>query len=108
MAYFNHAFQKAFLATGATRSGVTVTLADGSTISTSTNGGYVTTDGVPTYGLNQLKASAASETANGYIGIFDPKTNLTITPDSCCNAYLAGSAIYSNEQVVTKRLTSLK
>ena len=99
MAYFNHAFQKAFLATGATRSGVTVTLADGSTISTSTNGGYVTTDGVPTYGLNQLKASAASETANGYIGIFDPKTNLTITPDSCCNAYLAGSAIFANDKI---------
>jgi hypothetical protein len=99
MAYFNHAFQKAFLATGATRTGVTVTKMDGSTISTSTNFGYVTTDGVPTYGLNQLKASAASETANGYIGIFDPKTNLTITPDSCCNAYLAGSAIYANDKI---------
>jgi hypothetical protein len=99
MAYFNHAFQKAFLATGATRSNVVVTKMDGSTISTSTNFGYVTTDGVPTYGLNQLKALAASETANGYIGIFDPKTNLTITPDSCCNAYLAGSAIYANDKI---------
>lgn len=99
MAYFNHAFQKAFLATGATRSNVTVTLANGNTISTSTDGGYVTTNGVPTYGLNQLKASAASETANGYIGIFDPKTNLTITPEDCCNVYLAGSAIYSNDKI---------
>jgi hypothetical protein len=99
MAYFNHAFQKAFLATGATRSNVAVALANGNTISTSTDGGYVTTDGVPTYGLNQLKASAASETANGYIGIFDPKTNLTITPEDCCNVYLAGSAIYSNDKI---------
>lgn len=99
MAYFNHAFEKAFLGTGATRSGVTVTLLDGSTVSTSTNLGYVTTDGVPTYGLNQLKASAASETANGYFGIFSPSTNLTITPTDCCNVYIAGSAIYDNDKI---------
>jgi hypothetical protein len=99
MAYFNHAFEKAFLGTGATRSSVTVTLLDGTTVSTSTNLGYVTTDGVPTYGLNQLKASAASETANGYFGIFSPSTNLTITPNTCCNAYIAGSAIYDNDKI---------
>jgi len=99
MAYFNHAFEKAFLGTGATRSSVAVTLLDGTTVSTSTNLGYVTTDGVPTYGLNQLKASAASETANGYFGIFSPSTNLTITPDTCCNAYIAGSAIYDNDKI---------
>lgn len=99
MAYFNHAFEKAFLGTGATRSGVTVTLLDGTTVSTSTNLGYVTTTGVPTYGLNQLKASAASETANGYFGIFDPKTNLTIDPTGCCSAYIAGSAIYDNDKI---------
>ena len=99
MAYFNHAFEKAFLGTGATRSGVTVTLLDGTTVSTSTNLGYVTTTGVPTYGLNQLKASAASETANGYFGIFDPKTNLTVDPTGCCSAYIAGSAIYDNDKI---------
>jgi len=98
MAYFNHAFQKAFLATGATVSSFPITKMDGSTVSTSTNGGFVTTNGVPTYGLNQLKA-AGGETANGYIGIFDPKTNLTITPENCCNVYLAGSAIYSNDKI---------
>ena len=98
MAYFNHAFQKAFLATGATVSSFPITKMDGSSISTSTNGGFVTTNGVPTYGLNQLKA-AGGETANGYIGIFDPKTNLTITPASCCNVYLAGSAIYTNDKI---------
>jgi len=99
MAYFNHAFQKAFLATGATQTSVAIAKMDGTTISTSTNFGYVTTDGVPTYGLNQLKALAASETANGYIGIFSPSTNLTITPNSCCNAYIAGSAIYANDKI---------
>jgi hypothetical protein len=99
MAYFNHAFEKAFLGTGATRSSVAVSLLDGTTVSTSTNLGYVTTDGVPTYGLNQLKASAASEYANGYFGIFNPKTNLTFTPTNCCSAYLAGSAIYDNDKI---------
>jgi hypothetical protein len=98
MAYFNHSFQKSFLATGATVSSFAVTKMDGSIVSTSTNGGYVTTNGVPTYGLNQLKA-AGGETANGYIGIFDPKTNLTVTPTECCNVYLAGSAIYSNDKI---------
>jgi hypothetical protein len=49
--------------------------------------------------LNQLKASAASEYANGYFGIFSPSTNLTITPSSCCNVYLAGSAIYDNDKI---------
>lgn len=108
MAYFNHAFEKAFLGTGVTRAGqasssnpgtFTVTKLDGSTVTTTTQLGYVTTDGVPTYGLNQLKADASSETANGYFGIFSPSTNLTITPDTCCNAYIAGSAIYDNDKI---------
>jgi hypothetical protein len=99
MAYFNHAFEKAFLGTGASRVGATVTKLDGTTVSTSTSFGYVTTDGVPTYGLNQLKASAASEYANGYFGFFSPSTNLTITPTGCCNVYLAGSAIYDNDKI---------
>ena len=99
MAYFNHAFQKAFLGTGATRTGVAIDRLGTTPISTSTQFGYVTTDGVPTYGLNQLKSSAASEYANGYFGIFSPSTNLTITPSSCCNVYLAGSAIYDNDKI---------
>ena len=102
MAYFNHAFQKAFLASGVTQSGFDVTFPDGSTVATTTDGGYVTTTGVPTYGLNQLKANAAlteSSTETGYIGIFDPKTNLTIYPTACCNVYLAGSAIFANDKI---------
>jgi hypothetical protein len=52
MAYFNHAFQKAFLASGVTQSSFDVTFPDGSTVATTTDGGYVITTGVPTYGLN--------------------------------------------------------
>jgi hypothetical protein len=102
MAYFNHAFQKAFLASGVTQTDYPVTFPDGSTIDTTTAGGYVTKEGVPTYGLNQLKANAAltqSSTKTGYVGIFNPKTNLTITPKDCCNVYLAGSAIFANDKI---------
>ena len=109
MAYFNHAFEKALLATGVTRftdsedpnalPDFTATLLDGTTTTVQTDGGYVVTDEVPTYVLNQLKADAPSTYANGYIGIFSPSTNLTITPSDCCNVYLAGSAIYDNDKI---------
>jgi hypothetical protein len=100
MAYFNHAFEKAFLGTGVSASGVLVTRPNNTTIAVTTNGGYVTTNGMPTYGLNQLKSVAASGvTNNGYFGIFNPKTNLTITPSGCCSIYLAGSAIYTNDKI---------
>jgi len=109
MAYFNHAFEKAFLGTGVTRqtgsedpgalSDFTATLLDGSSLTVQTAGGFVTTSSVPTYVLNQLKADAPSTYTNGYFGIFDPKTNLTIAPENCCNIYLAGSAIYDNDKI---------
>ena len=101
MAYFNHAFEKAFLGTGISASGVAVTKMNNTTVVVSTDGGYVTTDGVPTYGLNQLKTAATPSgvTNNGYFGIFNPKTNMTITPSGCCNVYIAGSAIYDNDKI---------
>jgi hypothetical protein len=109
MAYFNHAFKKSFLATGPTQTAFPVTFPDGSTINTTTSLGYVTTAGVPTYGLNQLSAisvatygAATTATTDGYIGWFSPSTNLSLaigSGSSCCNAYLAGSAIYSNDKI---------
>jgi hypothetical protein len=109
MAYFNHAFTKSFLATGPTQTAFPVTFPDNTTIPTTTDGGYVTTAGVPTYGLNQLSAisvatygAATTATTDGYIGWFDPKSNLSLAIGSgsnCCNAYLAGSAIYSNDKI---------
>ena len=106
MAYFNHAFQKAFLATGKTLTGQTITKPDGSTIgAVATSYGYLNTGNVPTYGLNQL--SAAGITANGeyyggYVGWFDPKTNLSVavgTGTGCCPLYLAGSTIYCKDKI---------
>lgn len=104
MAYFNHAFQKAFLATGETQVATVITLPDGSTTTATTSDGYLITSGLPTYTLNQLSANGASATTDGYIGWFNPKTNLSVDINDegfapCCNLFLAGSAIYSNDKI---------
>ena len=110
MAYFNHAFKKSFLATGPTQTGFSVTFPNNTTIPVVTSLGYVTTPGMPTYGLNQLSAisttggglTATTATTDGYIGWFSPTSNLSLAIGSatpCCNAYLAGSAIYSNDKI---------
>ena len=104
MAYFNHAFKKSFLATGGTQNSTVITYPDGSTTTATTDEGYLLTAGLPTYTLNQLSANAASATTDGYIGWFNPKTNVSVDLNDegfvpCCNLYLAGSAIYSNDKI---------
>ena len=104
MAYFNHAFKKSFLATGETQNSTVITLPDGSTTTASTSDGYLITSGLPTYTLNQLSANAATAIEDGYIGWFNPKTNLSVNINDevfapCCNLFLAGSAIYSNDKI---------
>ena len=104
MAYFNHAFKKAFLATGGTQIGTVITYPDNSTTTATTSEGYLTTGGLPTYALNQLSTNAASATTDGYIGWFNPKTNVSVDINDegfapCCNLYLAGSAIYNNDKI---------
>ena len=100
MAYFNHAFKKTFLATGNSQS-ATVRLLDNSTTTASTSGALLSTVGLPTYVLNQIKEQVGDSYQNGYIGIFDPKSNLSLgtTPSGCCNIYIAGSAIYTNDKI---------
>ena len=102
MAYFNHAFKKTFLATGQTLS-TNVTLLDGTVAPAATSNGFLTTTGLPTYALNSLSAQAENNYGpyySGYVGYFDPKTNLSLgTPEKCCNVYLAGSAIYTNDKI---------
>jgi len=105
MSYFNHAFKKVFLATGETQIGTVITLPDGTTTTASTSDGYLISGGRPTYTLNQLSAnSSTTATTDGYIGWFNPKTNLSVDINDegfapCCNLYLAGSAIYSNDKI---------
>ena len=104
MAYFNHAFRKAFLATGRDFTG-TVTLLDGTTPAAVTGGPVLRTADLPTYALNDISTQVEASfgaTVSGYIGFFDPNTNVSLDPsslaDSCCNVYVAGSAIYSNDK----------
>ena len=106
MAYFNHAFKKSFLATGATLSSQTITRPDGTTITgVGTNFGYLSTAGVPTYGLNQLSATGIAANGNdfaGYVGWFSPETNLSVAVGGgtgCCPLYLAGSTIYCKDKI---------
>ena len=103
MAYFNHAFRKSFLATGISNVDLDITLLDGTTATVDTALGYLNTSGVPTYGLNlisQAVEAGNSAYVSGYIGLFNPSTNLSVvSPTGCCPLYLAGSAIYSNDKI---------
>lgn len=106
MAYFNHAFQKAFLATGQTLTGQTITKPDGTTITAvHTNYGYLDTANVPTYGLNQLSATGITANGNffsGYVGWFTPDTNVSVAvggSTNCCPLYLAASTIYCKDKI---------
>jgi hypothetical protein len=105
MAYFNHAFRKSFLATGLSNNNLDITLLDGTVATVDTDDGYLITAGVPTYGLNLISQAVeaspfASAYVSGYIGYFNPQTNLSVVnPTGCCPLYLAGSAIYSNDKI---------
>lgn len=110
MAYFNHAFKKTFLATGTSYSSQVFTdPVTGGNVTVSSDLGFLTTNSIPTYVLNTMSqyrevnpyanTTSLSSWYSGYIGLFDAKTNLSLTPDSCCNIYIAGSAIYSNDKI---------
>ena len=111
MAYFNHAFKKTFLGTGNPIDGQDFTdPLNGTVYTVETDEGYLTVSNVPTYMLNEMSryqelfpyAGPSSLTSwnSGYFGLFDAKTNLSLAaPTDCCNVYLAGSAIYSNDKI---------
>jgi hypothetical protein len=111
MAYFNHAFKKTFLATGVQYDAQAFTdPVTGDSYTITTNNGYLTTSRIPTYMLNVMSQAqeqvpyngpaSLSTWTSGYVGLFDPKTNLSESePSNCCNLYLAGSAIYSNDKI---------
>jgi len=106
MAYFNHAFRKTFLATGATIGPVAITNPSGGALgNASATGGFLSTASRPTYALNQLAVAATSSFGsleNNYVGWFDTRTNLSVVPSTateCCPLYLAGSTIYCKDKV---------
>ena len=107
MAYFNHAFKKTFLATGATIASVPITNPTGGSLGTAgTTGGFLTTasSGKPTYALNQIAAASTlvnGKYENNYVGLFT-KNLLSVSSSellSCCPLYLVGSAIYCKDKI---------
>jgi hypothetical protein len=102
MAYFNHAFSKMFLGTGATRA-----------VAPITSGGFITQSGVPTGSDNTATnvpvgtvAASLSNLPVGYFGFFDPNTylslnNADITSPSykCCPLILASSSVLTNDKI---------
>ena len=82
MAYFNHAFSKRFLGTGATRAAGVA-----SATNPHSTGGMITTVGTTTATLSTLTP--------GYFGFFDPKTYECVgtVASVCCPLLLASSAL---------------
>ena len=107
MAYFNHAFKKTFLATGATIASVPITNPTGGSLGTaSTTGGFLTTasSGKPTYALNQIAAASTlvnGKYENNYVGLFTKNLLSASSSElsSCCPLYLVGSAIYCEDKI---------
>ena len=82
MSYFNHAFSKRFLGTGAS-------LGSGAVITTD---GFITSNGITSAQLSTLTP--------GYYGFFDPKTWKTVSaPAGCCPLILASASLLTNDKI---------
>jgi hypothetical protein len=94
MAYFNHAFTKRFLGTGATRTagstGAPITV-----LNPASTDGFITTAGTTTTTLSTLTP--------GYFGFFDKNTYESVDPStaltSCCPLILASSSLLQKDKL---------
>ena len=104
MAYFNHAFTKMFLGTGATRDLASTGAAASATAPYNpySTGGMITTIGTPTVALANLPVYP-NNPHTGYFGFFDPKTYLSINTGlssyDCCPIILASSSVLQNDKI---------
>lgn len=93
-AYFNHAYKKTFIATKATQPQSTMGTPNGTAGVTD---GILTSVGVHTSSLKSILAAEGYQLGAGVTGLFDAKTNLSITSAeiavSCCPFYLGGASI---------------
>ena len=95
MAYFNHAFNKCFLGTGATRD-LTSTGAAESTTNPYSTGGFITTSDSPSVVLSE-------NVGTGYFGFYDKDTFLSVAegdlaPGECCPLVLASASLKENDK----------
>lgn len=96
MAYFNHAFRKAFIATKADQAASGTPGQSGAAVEIT--GGILTTKDIPVHQLKSTSTTEGYQIGPGVTGFFDPKTNLSMaqsafTSGACCPFYLASSAI---------------
>jgi hypothetical protein len=88
MAYFNHAFRKTFLGTGADLAPV-----DPTATNPAATQGFITTAASPT--------SVLADLGVGYYGFYDAKTYASVTDatlPSCCPLILASASIKTNDK----------
>lgn len=104
MAYFNHAFTKMFLGTGATRNLASTGAAASAIVPYNpySTGGMITTVGTPTVALANLPVYP-NNPHTGYFGFFDPKTYLSIDTGlsnyECCPIILASSSVLQKDKI---------
>jgi hypothetical protein len=99
MAYFNHAFKKAFVATKATvaESGTPGTLNGQAGV----DSGILTTAGIHVSKLKSTLASEGYQLGVGTVGFFDNKTDESLVLASnttCCSFYIGGASIKLNDK----------
>jgi hypothetical protein len=92
MAYFNHAFTKMFLGTGATRTAGSGGVPNPATaLIPASTGGFITTDDTTTATLSTLSP--------GYFMFVDPKTYKRVAaPTNCCPLILASSSLLGSDK----------
>ncbi len=87
MSYFNHAYTKLFLGTGATRNGGVQ-----SPLNPFSTDGFITTTGTTSVTLSTLSP--------GYFMFVDPKTWTRVdAPANCCPLVLVGSSLLTNDKI---------
>lgn len=97
MAYFNHAFTKIFLGTGATRTAGSGGVPDPATAAApASTGGFITTKNVTTSTLASLGV--------GYFGMFNPKTYLSmistdVDTETCCPLMLISASVMLSDKI---------
>ena len=102
MAYFNHAYSKMFLGTGATRN-LASTGAAQSTTNPYSDGGFITTPNVKTAVLANLPLNGGVLPHTGYFMFVNPTTWESVDPTlstyECCPLILASSSVLQKDKI---------
>jgi hypothetical protein len=100
MAYFNHAYQKCFIATKPTVAAAGI-LGEPAAQAGVTDG-VLTSVGVHVSNIKSSSSAEGYQLGVGVVGLFSAKTHLSVTSaeidDDCCPFYLAGASLKLNDK----------